>query len=397
MRRSPTGGAGGSAAPEPVAATVPNPAGRRSRLLPVAALVLIVVAVAGGLAWTLRSLQTATPPAPTLVRGMVWIPGGTFTMGTNDPSMAWPDEQPPHRVEVAGFWIDEHEVTNRQFAEFVKATGYVTLAEKAPSVEEILKQSPPGTPPPPPEVLVPGALVFEPSPGRIDLRDVTGWWKWVPGANWRHPAGPDSNIDGKDDHPVVQVAWDDAVAYAKWAGKRLPTEAEWERAARGGLDAKPYAWGDTPPDDAKPQANIWQGDFPRSNSAKDGFDRTAPVKSYPPNGFGLYDMAGNVWEWCADWYRPDLYAARSHLGTARDPTGPNGPAQAPDGSFTAPMRVQRGGSFLCNDSYCSRYRPGARHGCTPDTAASHGGFRCALTAPPPASAPTATAKLAAAH
>ncbi|WP_435015910.1 formylglycine-generating enzyme family protein [Tundrisphaera sp. TA3] len=368
-----------------VAAAAPgrDGSGGRARIFEIAMLTMAAVGVAFGATRLWGHFQGASAKA--VPPGMVWIPGGTFTMGTSD-DQAWPDEQPPHRVKVAGFWLDEHEVTNAEFRAFVKATGYLTVAERKPTVEEILAQSPPGTPSPPPEVMVPGALVFQPSAGPIDLRDISGWWKWVPGASWQHPSGPGSNIDGQDDHPVVQVAWDDAKAYAKWAGKRLPTEAEWEFAARGGLEAKPYAWGDAPYSDEKPQANIWQGDFPRANSATDGFARTSPVKKYAPNGYGLYDMAGNVWEWCEDWYQPDLYAARAHLGTATNPTGPAGPARPSSGAFAAPMRVQRGGSFLCNDTYCSRYRPGARHGCTPDTAASHGGFRCALDAPPPASA-----------
>jgi formylglycine-generating enzyme required for sulfatase activity len=210
--------------------------------------------------------------------------------------------------------------------------------------------------------------------GPVDTRDFSQWWHWTPGANWWHPEGPESTLDGKDDHPVVQVSWDDAVAYAKWAGKRLPTEAEWECAARGGLEGKPYVWGDEPFNPKKPQANIWQGDFPYRNTAEDGYERTAPVKSYPPNGYGLYDMAGNVWEWCADWYQRDLYRQRAGRGVIVNPAGPERSSD-PTRPFT-PQRVQRGGSFLCNDSYCSRYRPGARHGCSPDTGMSHVGFRC---------------------
>ena len=368
--------------PSPIAEAAGKPA-TRTKVAGVALLVLAAAGVAFGASQLWAHFRAEAPRGST--EGMAWVPGGLFTMGTAD-NQAWPDEMPTHRVKVDGFWIDQHEVTNAEFRRFVEATKYVTVAEKTPTVEEILAQSPPGTPPPPPEVMVPGALVFRPSPGPIDLRDVSGWWQWIPGASWKHPDGPDSSIDGKDDHPVVQVAWDDAKAYAKWAGKRLPTEAEWEFAARGGLEAKPFAWGDDPYSDGKPQANIWQGDFPKVNAATDGFARTAPVKSYAPNAYGLYDMAGNVWEWCEDWYQPDLYTSRSHLGTIANPTGPAGPARPVPGNFAAPMRVQRGGSFLCNDSYCSRYRPGARHGCTPDTAASHGGFRCALDAPTPASA-----------
>ncbi len=308
--------------------------------------------------------------------GMVFLAGGEFTMGT-DNDLGWPDEKPAHRVRVAPFWIDETDVTNAQFRKFVEATNYVTTAEKPVDVEEIMRQSPPGTPRPRPEMLVPGALVFTPPKEPVrDLRDFSQWWKWVPGANWRHPEGPDSSIEGRDDHPVVMVSWFDAAAYAKWAGKRLPTEAEWEFAARGGLDNKPYAWGDEKPGaGGKWQCNIWQGEFPQRNTAEDGFERTAPVKSYPPNGFGLYDMSGNVWQWCSDWYDRDLYKRRANEGVINNPIGP-GSTIDPQRPFM-PQRVQRGGSFLCNDSYCTRYRPSARHGCSPDTGMSHVGFRCA--------------------
>jgi formylglycine-generating enzyme len=333
-------------------------------------LALVSLAVAAfAAAFGATKLWNAPPAAPP---GMVWVPGGEFTMGT-DAEVGWADEKPAHRVRVDGFFMDEHEVTNVQFRAFVAATGYVTTAEKAPSVEEILRQSPPGTPPPPKEKLVPGSLVFRPTKGPVDTRDFAQWWHWTPGASWRHPEGPGSTIDGKDEHPVVHVSWDDAVAYAKWAGKRLPTEAEWEFGARGGLDGKLYVWGDEPFSEAKPQCNIWQGDFPYRNTAKDGFERTAPVKSFAPNGYGLYDMAGNVWEWCADWYGRDLYRTR----VGRVTVNPTGPDRSSDPLHPfEPRRVQKGGSFLCNDSYCSRYRPSARHGGTPDTGMSHLGFRC---------------------
>jgi formylglycine-generating enzyme required for sulfatase activity len=307
---------------------------------------------------------------------MVWIAGGEFTMGSDDP-MAWPDEGPPHRVRVAGFFLDAHEVTNAQFAEFVNATGYVTTAEKAPDVEAILAQVPPGTPPPPKELLVPGSLVFTPPDSVVPLDDVGRWWAWTPGASWRQPEGPGSSIGDRPDHPVVHVSWDDASAYARWAGKRLPTEAEWEFAARGGLDGRPYTWGDEPPDSGPPRANLWQGVFPSRNDALDGFVRTAPVKSFPPNGYGLHDMAGNVWEWCADWYRRDLYRTRAGAEVTDNPTGPDR-SDDPTQPFS-PQRVQRGGSFLCHDAYCSRYRPSARHGNSPDTGMSHVGFRCAVS------------------
>jgi sulfatase modifying factor 1 len=311
--------------------------------------------------------------------GMVLVPGGEFIMGT-DADYAWPDEHPAHPVRIDGFWMDQHEVTNAQFHAFVQATGYVTTAERAPDVGEILKQSPPGTPAPPEAVLVPGSLVFTPTDHAVSLDDYRQWWTWTPGANWRHPDGPASTIDGNDHHPVVHVSWDDAEAYARWVGKRLPTEAEWERAARGGLEGKAYVWGDQPPSDEKSFANIWQGEFPHKNTSQDGFARTAPVKSFSPNGYGLYDMAGNVWEWCADWYRDDTYRERAGRGLTVNPTGPK--ASSTRGEPYSSRRVQRGGSFLCNDRYCSRYRPAARHGGSTDTGMSHVGFRCARSIGP---------------
>ncbi|MBS0203606.1 MAG: formylglycine-generating enzyme family protein [Planctomycetes bacterium] len=303
---------------------------------------------------------------------MVLIPGGEYTIGT-DSELGWPDEKPAHKVRVERFWIDITEVTNAQFAQFTEATGYVTTAEKAPSVEELLAQSPPGTPPPPKESLVAGSLVFTMTDGPADLKDYSQWWKWTPGANWRHPEGPDSNLDDREQHPVVHVSWDDAVAYAKWSGKRLPTEAEWEIAARGGLIDRPYVWGDEAPTDTRVFANIWQGEFPHTNLKTDGFVRTAPVKSFQPNGYGLFDMSGNVWEWCADAYDYNAYSRRAQSGVIDNPLversfDPRNPRSA--------SRAQRGGSFLCNDQYCSRYRPSARHGLSPDTGMSHVGFRC---------------------
>ena len=320
----------------------------------------------------------ATPephqPGP---HGMVWIPGGDFTMGTNSQP-GWTDEKPAHRVRVDAFWIDETDVTNAQFRAFVQATGYVTTAEKPVDAEEIMKQSPPGTPKPPRDKLVPGSLVFQPTSGPVkDPHDISQWWHWTPGADWRHAEGPQSNIDGKDNYPVVQVSWHDATAYCRWAAKRLPTEAEWEFAARGGLEGKTYVWGDEPFSDEHPQCNCWQGEFPWKNTVKDGFERTSPVKAFPPNGYGLYDMAGNVWQWCSDWYQIDLYRARAGQGLIVNPAGPErswDPRQP-----YSPLRCQKGGSFLCHPSYCLRYRPSARHGCTPDTGMSHVGFRCAMT------------------
>jgi formylglycine-generating enzyme len=338
----------------------------------------------GGSYWLFRPAP-AKPPSPssspsaptTAPPRMVWLTGGEFVMGTDDPD-AWPDERPAHRVRVDGFFLDETEVTNVQFRRFVDATGYVTTAERKPTVEEILAQSPPGTPAPPAELLVPGALVFQPTSVAVPLNDVSQWWVWTPGANWQHPEGPDSDLTGRDDHPVVQVSWDDANAYATWAGKRLPTEAEWEFAARGGLAQKKYAWGDESPDERKPRANLWTGTFPYDNTQVDGFLRTAPVRSFAPNGFGLYDMSGNVWEWCSDWYDREVYTRRPTRDVTNNPRGPHRSFD-PQRPYQ-PQRSQRGGSFLCHDSYCSRYRPSARHGCSPDTGMSHVGFRCAMSA-----------------
>jgi len=307
---------------------------------------------------------------------MVWIPGGQFTMGT-DSALGWPEEKPPHPVRVDGFWMDATDVTNSQFARFIEATGYKTTAERAPTAEEILQQLPPGSAPPDPKDLVPGSLVFIPPPGPVPLNDVSNWWKWVPGASWRHPEGPSTDIAGREEHPVVHVSWDDALAYSHWAGKRLPTEAEWEFAARGGLENKDYVWGDDPPDEAHPLANTWQGEFPYHNTLADGYLRTSPVKSFPPNGFGLYDMAGNVWQWCADWYDVSLYARRAGQGVIVNPTGPDR-GYNPAAPYKT-QRVQRGGSFLCSDDYCWRYRPSARQGSTPDTSMSHVGFRCVMS------------------
>ena len=317
-----------------------------------------------------------TPPqAPS---GMVYIPGGEFVMGSpGAPPQA--NEAPAHRVRIDGFFMDETEVTNRQFAEFVKATGFVTEAEKKPDWELMKKQLPEGTPKPPDDVLVPGALVFSPPPVEVPLDDVAGWWQWVPGANWKHPEGPSSHLQGREDHPVVHVCFDDAVAYTKWAGKRLPTEAEWEYAARGGLPSKRFIWGDEHPREIKGgRANIWQGTFPNKNTKLDGFERTAPVKSYPPNKFGLYDMAGNVWEWCSDWYRADAYIG-AEKGLQINPKGPDSfwdPTEP-----LVPKRVTRGGSFLCHITYCESYRPGARRGTAIDTGMSHIGIRCVQNLP----------------
>ncbi len=317
--------------------------------------------------------EISTPPVKAPV-GMVWIPGGEFQMGSNS-EIGWADEKPAHQVQVDGFWLDEAEVTNAQFAKFVDETGYKTTAEKVPTLEEIMSQVPPGTPPPSADMLIAASMVFSPPQTEVPLNDFSQWWQWVAGADWRHPEGPESSIDGRENHPVVHISWYDAAAYAKWAGKRLPTEAEWECAARGGLKGQDFTWGSKPPADNSRLANIWQGTFPNDNTAVDGFTRTAPVKSFPPNGYGLYDMAGNVWEWCGDWYDRGLHTRLSADKNTLNPTGPQ-ETNDPQQPF-ADLRVQKGGSFLCHESYCLRYRPSARHGGAPDTGMSHLGFRCA--------------------
>lgn len=311
--------------------------------------------------------------------GMVWISGGEFSMGCADPRGvlfgghdAMADARPIHRVRVGGFWCDVHEVTNRQFAEFVAATNYVTVAERPPRAEDF--------PDAPPENLVAGSIVFTPPAESVPLRDRTGfahlrWWAYVPGACWRHPAGPGSDLEGHGDDPVVHVAYEDAVAYAAWAGKRLPTEAEWEHAARGGLAGARYPWGD----DFKPaerwMANTWQGRFPQENTAEDGFAGVAPVGRFEANAFGLHDMSGNVWEWCSDWYRPDAYA--TDVKRAAVTVDPQGPGDSFDPAEPGqPKRVQRGGSYLCSEDYCARYIVGTRGKGEVSSGTNHTGFRC---------------------
>jgi formylglycine-generating enzyme required for sulfatase activity len=339
---------------------------------------------AGAPAKRAPSVEAADPATLPPPEGMVWIPGGEFSMGSTDP-LARPDESPVHRVRVDGFWMDATEVTNAQFRRFVDATGYKTIAERPVDWNELKKQVPEGTPKPPDEMLVPGSLVFHQTEAAVDQRDFSQWWRWTPGACWRHPQGPASSIEGKDDHPVVHIAFDDAIAYCKWAGKRLPTEAEWEFAARGGFEGRVNVWGNEPvdPGAGNPwRCNIWQGDFPWRNLALDGFTRTAPVRMYPPNGYGLFQVAGNVWEWCLDLYSDRAYAER--VGTATPNAvvvNPTGPAKTrdPRNPHAPVSRVHRGGSFLCNDSYCASYRPSARMASTPDSAMEHLGFRCMMT------------------
>ena len=303
--------------------------------------------------------------------GMVLIPSGTFSMG-GDNKQASSDEYPKHLVKVDSFLIDEHEVTNEQFAKFVSATSYITTAEKKPDWEELKKTVPQGTPKPPDSVLVASSLVFKQTSQPVDLNDYNQWWSWTTGADWKHPQGPGTNIKGKDNYPVVQVSWYDAVAYCKWAGKRLPTEAEWEYAARGGLVNNVYPWGNEGINEGKPKANSWEGKFPYYNQLKDGYLRAAPVNSYAPNGYNLYDMAGNVWEWCSDWFDASYYATLK--GTVNNPRGSN-KSFDPDEPY-AEKKSLRGGSFLCNDSYCSGYRNSRRMKSSPDTGLEHTGFRC---------------------
>lgn len=303
--------------------------------------------------------------------GMVWIEGGTFLMGAQDQE-GRADEYPSHQVKVKSFWMDITEVTNADFQQFIDATGYITTAEKAPDWNELKKQLPPGTPKPPDSLLVAASLVFVKQPAGSGLGDPSIWWTWKKGANWRHPQGPGSDIKGKENFPVVHVSWDDAMAYCKWSGKRLPTEAEWEFAAKARKEAK-YPWGNQDIEDQRPKANTWQGSFPSFNTGWDGFDNAAPVKSFQANAFGLYDMAGNVWEWCADWYQHDYY---KKLGptTTENPAGPKSSLD-PD-EPTVPKKVVRGGSFLCNASYCKGYRVSSRMKTATDTGLEHTGFRC---------------------
>jgi len=303
--------------------------------------------------------------------GMVFIPAGTLNMG-GDNEQADKNEFPKHEVQIDAFFMDETEVTNEQFLKFVNATNYKTIAERPIIWEEIAKTLPEGTPKPPDSLMLPGALVFHQTAQPVKLNNPAVWWKWIIGANWQHPEGPDSNLKGKENHPVVQIAWEDAMAYAKWADKRLPTEAEWEWASRGGKKDAIYPWGNEKVNEGKPKANYWQGLFPYENSKKDGYSATAPVKSYAPNDYGLYDMAGNVWEWCSDWFDYEFYGKGK--ATTVNTTGP-------DKAFNPYMpyqqeKVVRGGSFLCNDDYCSGYRNSRRMGSTPDTGLNHTGFRC---------------------
>lgn len=309
--------------------------------------------------------------------GMVWIPGGEFIMGTNEDE-AYPAEKPAVKRSVNGFWMDETEVTNTQFKKFVEETGYITVAEQKPDWEEMKKQLPPDTPKPDESLLQPGSMVFVAPKHPVDKRDISQWWQWVDGANWQHPEGPGSNLEGRWNHPVVHISFDDAVAYAEWAGKRLPTEAEWEFAAKGGLSDSRYAWGSELRPNGNFMANTFQGNFPNGNKGEDGFMGTAPVKNFPPNQFGLYDIIGNVWEMTDDWFDAIKFQRLSgsaplldsNMNQCYNPTNPY-----------AQERVIKGGSFLCSDNYCINYRPSARQGHAYDSGTSNVGFRCAKDAP----------------
>jgi formylglycine-generating enzyme required for sulfatase activity len=298
-------------------------------------------------------------PAPD---GMVWIPGGEFWMGAEE----FPDAQPWHRVWVDAFWMDKTEITNAQFETFVNATRYVTVAERTPRAEDF-----PGAPS---ENLAAGSVVFSPPDHPVKLNNHFQWWNYVKGANWRHPEGPQSGIKERGNYPVVHIAYEDALAYAQWAGKRLPTEAEFEFAQRGGLDRKPYAWGDEFKPGGKFMANTFQGHFPEKNTKEDGHERAAPIASFPPNRYGLYDMAGNVWEWTSDWYRHDYYQQLAAAGSVtRNPMGPSNSIDPSEPGVK--KKVHKGGSFLCTDQYCARYIAGGRGKGEPDTGTDHLGFR----------------------
>ncbi|MFY7840798.1 MAG: formylglycine-generating enzyme family protein [Lacibacter sp.] len=327
---------------------------------------------AGGQAFLATVENNLTKPSQ-IPEGMVWIPGGTFSMGTAEANESLcevkgitADATPIHQVYIDAFLMDEHEVTNAEFAKFVTATGYKTVAEQVPTKEEF--------PDAPAEMLFAGSLVFSPPATAVNLNDYLLWWQFVKAADWKHPQGAGSTIEGKENYPVVHVAWEDAVAYAKWAGKRLPTEAEWEFAARGGYCGKRFAWGDEFNPSGKAMANTFQGNFPNNDLAKDGFKGLAPVKQFAKNGYGLYDMAGNVWEWCADWYNHDYYQSLAANEVIKNPAGP---AESFDPAEPGmKKKVHRGGSFLCTDQYCSRYVMGTRGKGEWRTGTNHVGFRC---------------------
>lgn len=342
----------------------------------------LVITVIAALLFSIITMTRQHPHFSSPTQGMTYIPGGTFVMGS-DSKYARNNERPAHVVKINPFWMDKTDVTNAQFAAFVAATGYVTTAEKKPDWETLKVQVLPDTPKPAEESLVPGAMVFVGTKHPVPLDDPAQWWQFVPGADWRHPQGPGSSIAGKDDHPVVQVSYEDALAYAKWAGKRLPTEAEWEFAARGGLREKDFSWGNNAAPNGKRMANIYAGkQFPVVDEAAQAKIGTSKVGSYPPNGYGLYDMAGNAWQWVADWYRVDAFTLAANNRVTVNPQGPpdsydNAHAYEP---VNAPKRVIRGGSFLCDPNFCMSYRPSARRGVDPYNPMSHISFRLVKSA-----------------
>lgn len=325
----------------------------------------------------IKSDTIKTEENPVGTKGMLFIQGGTFDMGA-DNNQARLDEYPKHPVRVSSYWIDEHEVTNAQFEKFVDETGYVTVAEKDVDWDEMKKELPPGSPKPEESMLAAGSMVFTPPNYAVPLNDYSQWWTWTIGANWKHPKGPGSSLKGLEDYPVVHICYNDAVAYCKWAGKRLPTEAEWEFSARGGLENSIYPWGNEHIDSGLPKANSWQGTFPNLNTEVDGFFMSSPVKSYSPNGYGLFDMAGNVWEWTSDWYDKDYYKSLPTNEVTVNPLGPE--ENSTTVQYSGKRKTIRGGSFLCNDSYCSSYRVAARMPGEINSGMSHTGFRCAKDA-----------------
>ena len=314
------------------------------------------------------NVPTADAPGQPPAKGMVWVPGGTFQMGSDHH---YAEESPAHPVTVDGFWMDRHTVTNAQFERFVRETGHVTVAERAPDPADY-----PGAKP---EMLVPASAVFVKPMRRVSLDNAYDWWTYVPGADWRHPTGPNSTLKGLSNHPVVHVTFADAEAYAAWAGKALPTEAEWEFAARGGLQGAEFVWGDEFMPNGKPMANTWQGNFPNENLLVDGFERTAPVGSFPANGYGLFEMTGNVWEWTTDWYQEHARIEDACCAMHNPHGGIEHESYDPSlAEVRIPRKVMKGGSHLCAPNYCRRYRPAARMPQPIDTSTSHLGFRCVV-------------------
>lgn len=318
------------------------------------------------------AMSSAPPVTAASRRGMRWIPGGTFLMGSDNH---YPEEAPAHTVRVDGFWMDEHTVTNGDFQKFIEATGYVTHVERPVNAADY-----PGALP---EMLKPASVVFEPPRGRVDMRSAYNWWTYVPGADWRHPRGPRTSLKGIWDHPVVHVGFEDAEAYARWSGKELPTEAEWEFASRGGLDGAEFVWGDELMPGGRILANTWQGDFPHQNLLSDGYAWTSPVGAYPANGYGLHDMAGNVWQWTTDWYQEHKRMEGGCCGAHNPRGGTVEGSHDPLQKLQIPRKVIKGGSYLCAPNYCRRYRPAARMAQAIDTATCHLGFRTIVRAPGP--------------